>query len=158
MSRVLLTVQGAERLRKELKKLKSIDRPRVIAAIAEARSHGDLSENAEYDAAKEQQGFIEGRISELESQLSRAEVLDPRELNANGKVIFGSWVDLFDEENDTEVRYQIVGDLEADLQRGQISLSSPIGRALIGKQPGDEVEVKAPGGIRTYEILKVSYD
>lgn len=158
MSRVLLTVQGAERLRKELKKLKSIDRPRVIAAIAEARSHGDLSENAEYDAAKEQQGFIEGRISELEAQLSRAEVLDPRELNANGKVIFGSWVDLFDEENDTEVRYQIVGDLEADLQRGQISLSSPIGRALIGKQPGDEVEVKAPGGIRTYEILKVSYD
>lgn len=158
MNRVLLTVQGAERLRAELKKLKSVDRPAVIAAIAEARSHGDLSENAEYDAAKEQQGFIEGRIAELESQLAQAEVLDPSKLNANGKVIFGSWVELYDEGNDKEVRYQIVGDLEADIDRGQISLSSPIGRALIGKQEGDEVEVKTPGGVRSYEILGVSYE
>ncbi len=158
MSRILLTAQGAERLRKELKNLKSIDRPRVIAAIAEARSHGDLSENAEYDAAKEQQGFIEGRISKLESQLSRAEIFNPAEHNANGKVIFGSWVELYDEGNDAEVRYQIVGDLEADLKRGQISLSSPIARALIGKKAGDEVEVKTPGGIRSYEILDISYE
>jgi transcription elongation factor GreA len=158
MSRILLTAHGAERLRKELKNLKSIDRPRVIAAIAEARSHGDLSENAEYDAAKEQQGFIEGRISELESQLSRAEIFNPAEHNADGKVIFGSWVELYDEGNDAEVRYQIVGDLEADLNRGQISLSSPIARALIGKKAGDEVEVKTPGGIRSYEILDISYE
>ena len=158
MSRILLTARGAERLRKELKNLKSIDRPRVIAAISEARSHGDLSENAEYDAAKEQQGFIEGRILELESQLSRAEIFNPAEHNANGKVIFGSWVKLYDEGNDAEVRYQIVGDLEADLNRGQISLSSPIARALIGKKAGDEVEVKTPGGIRSYEILDVSYE
>jgi transcription elongation factor GreA len=158
MSRVLLTVKGAARLRAELKNLKSTERPRVIAAIAEARSHGDLSENAEYDAAKEQQGFIEGRISDLESQLGQAEILDPSQLNANGKVIFGAWVNLFDEDSDKEVRYQIVGDLEADLNRGQISLSSPIGRALIGKQEGDEVDVNTPGGIRSYEILSVDYE
>lgn len=157
MDRVLLTAAGAERLRSELKKLKSEDRPNVIKAIAEARAHGDLSENAEYSAAREQQGFIEGRISELEAQLSGAEVIDPASLNANGKVIFGSTLKLYDSDDDTEVSYQIVGDLEADIDRGQISISSPIARALIGKAEGDEVEVKTPGGVRHYEILSVSY-
>ncbi len=157
MDRVLLTAAGAERLRSELKKLKSDDRPNVIKAIAEARAHGDLSENAEYSAAREQQGFIEGRISELEAQLSGAEVIDPASLNANGKVIFGSTLKLYDSDDDTEVSYQIVGDLEADIERGQISISSPIARALIGKSEGDEVEVKTPGGVRHYEILSVSY-
>lgn len=157
MDRVLLTAAGAERLRRELKKLKSEDRPNVIKAIAEARAHGDLSENAEYSAAREQQGFIEGRISELEAQLSGAEVIDPASLNANGKVIFGSTLKLYDSDDNTEVSYQIVGDLEADIDRGQISISSPIARALIGKAEGDEVEVKTPGGVRHYEILSVSY-
>jgi len=157
MDRVLLTAAGAERLRAELKKLKSEDRPNVIKAIAEARAHGDLSENAEYSAAREQQGFIEGRISELEAQLGGAEVIDPASLNANGKVIFGSTLNLYDSDQDSEVSYQIVGDLEADIDRGQISISSPIARALIGKSEGDEVEVKTPGGVRHYEILNVSY-
>jgi len=157
MNRVLLTVKGAERLQGELKNLKSVERPKVIEAIAEARSHGDLSENAEYDAAKEQQGFIEGRIKELESQLSIAEVIDPTKLNAGGKVVFGALVKLYDEDDDKEVKYQIVGDLEADIQAGQISLSSPIGKALIGKFEGDEVSFQAPGGTRNYEILEVSY-
>ncbi len=158
MDRVLLTLKGAERLKVELKNLKSVERPKVIAAIAEARSHGDLSENAEYDAAKEQQGFIEGRIKELESQLSVAEVIDPTKLNASGKVIFGARVKLYDEEADREVQYQIVGDLEADIERGQISLSSPIGRALIGKMEGDEFTFRAPAGEKTYEVISVSYD
>ncbi len=158
MDRVLLTLKGAERLKIELKNLKSVERPKVIAAIAEARSHGDLSENAEYDAAKEQQGFIEGRIKELESQLSVAEVIDPTKLNASGKVIFGARVKLYDEEADREVQYQIVGDLEADIERGQISLSSPIGRALIGKMEGDEFTFRAPAGEKTYEVISVSYD
>lgn len=158
MDRVLLTLKGAERLRNELKNLKSVERPKVIAAISEARSHGDLSENAEYDAAKEQQGFIEGRIKELESQLSIAEVIDPTKLNHSGKVIFGARVKLYDEQTDREVQYQIVGDLEADIERGQISLSSPIGRALIGKMEGDEFTFRAPAGEKTYEVISVSYD
>lgn len=157
MTRVLLTVDGAERLRAELKRLKSVDRPRVIEAIAEARAHGDLSENAEFDAAKDQQGFIEGRISELEDQLARAEVIDPAKLNANGKVVFGAQVDLYDVDDDSDVSYQIVGELEANLENGQISVTSPIGRALIGKHEGDEVEVETPGGTRVYEVVKVRY-
>lgn len=157
MTRVLLTTDGAEKLREELKRLKSVERPRVIEAIAEARAHGDLSENAEFDAAKDQQGFVEGRISELENQLSRAEVIDPAKLNAGGKVVFGARVELYDVDDDAEVSYQVVGELEADLEHGQISLTSPIGRALIGKHEGDEVEVQTPGGTRTYEIVKVRY-
>lgn len=157
MDRVLLTVAGAERLHAELKNLKSVERPKVIAAIAEARSHGDLSENAEYEAAKEQQAFIEGRIAELNSQLTIAEVIDPGKLTASGKVIFGAFVKLFDEQKEKEVTYQVVGDLEADLAKGQISLGSPMGKALIGKQEGDEVVVKAPAGEQTYEVLSVSY-
>jgi len=155
--RVILTSRGADQLRVELKKLKSIDRPGVIAAIAEARAHGDLSENAEYDAAKEQQGFIEGRIAELESSLSIAEVIDPAKIGVDGKVVFGATMELYDEQKDCEVVYQLVGNLEADLDKGRISISSPIGRALVGKQEGDEVEVNAPGGKRIYEILKVRY-
>jgi len=157
MDRFLLTVTGAERLHAELKNLKSVQRPKVIAAIAEARSHGDLSENAEYDAAKEQQAFIEGRIAELNSQLSIAEVIDPTKLNANGKVIFGAYVTLFDEQKEKEVTYQLVGNLEADLAKSQISLSSPMGKALIAKQSGDEVIVKAPAGDQVYEVLSVRY-
>ena len=158
MDRVLLTAKGAEALKAELKNLKSVERPKVIAAIAEARSHGDLSENAEYDAAKEQQGFIEGRIKELEGNLGVAEVIDPTKLNAGGKVVFGALVKLYDEQLDKEVSYQIVGDLEADIEQGKISLSSPIGRALIGKFEGDEMSFQAPGGEKTYEVLEVSYD
>ena len=157
MDRVLLTVAGAERLHAELKNLKSVERPKVIAAIAEARSHGDLSENAEYEAAKEQQAFIEGRIAELNSQLAIAEIIDPGKLTASGKVIFGAFVKLFDEQKEKEVTYQVVGDLEADLAKGQISLGSPMGKALIGKQEGDEVVVKAPAGDQIYEVLSVSY-
>jgi transcription elongation factor GreA len=158
MSRVLLTVNGAEKLQQELARLKKTERPRIIEAIAEARSHGDLSENAEYDAAKDQQGFIEGRIAELESQLSHAEIIDPKKLNVVGKVVFGAYVHLYEIDVEVEVTYQIVGELEADLELGQISLSSPIGRALIGKQEGDELEVITPGGTRGYEILKVRYE
>ena len=158
MNRVLLTANGAAALQAELKNLKSVERPKVIAAIAEARSHGDLSENAEYDAAKEQQGFVEGRIKELESNLSIAEVIDPSKLNAQGKVVFGALVKLYDEQADADVSYQIVGDLEADISKGQISLSSPIGKALIGKFEGDEFTFQAPSGEKTYEILEVSYD
>jgi transcription elongation factor GreA len=155
--RVVLTSKGAEQLRKELKRLKSVDRPAVIAAIAEARSHGDLSENAEYDAAKEQQGFIEGRISELESSLSIAEVIDPAKIGQDGKVVFGAKVDLYDVDRDTSVSYQLVGNLEADLSHGRISISSPMGKAMLGKLIGDEIEVVAPAGKRTYEILDVNY-
>ena len=158
MDRVLLTKKGAEALHAELKNLKSVERPKVIEAIAEARSHGDLSENAEYDAAKEQQGFIEGRIKELESQLSVAEVIDPSKLNAGGKVVFGALVKLYDVDADKEVSYQVVGDLEADIDKGQISLSSPIGRALIGKLEGDEFTFEAPAGEKTFEIVEVSYN
>jgi len=155
--RVVLTTIGAKELRAELKKLKSVDRPNVIAAIAEARSHGDISENAEYDAAKEQQSFIEGRIAELDTSLSVAEIIDPAKIGQEGKVVFGAHVDLYDPEQDKNVGYQLVGNLEADLTKGRISISSPIGKALLGKLVGDEIEVAAPGGKRMYEILDVSY-
>ncbi len=158
MTRILLTAAGAEKLQKELKRLKSVERPRIIDAIAEARSHGDLSENAEYEAARNQQGFIEGRIAELESNLARAEIIDPSRLDFGERVVFGVNVELYDVDEDLSVTYQIVGDLEADLEQAQISFSSPIGRALIGKQVGDEVEVTTPGGVRVYEILKVHCD
>lgn len=156
--RVLLTIDGAERLREELTRLKKKDRPAVIQAIAEARAHGDLSENAEYHAAREQQGFIEGRISELEAKLSVAEVIDPARLNAGGKVVFGAWVDLWEEEGDREVSYRIVGELEANIDQGMISHSSPIAKALIGKTEGVEIEFQAPGGLRRYEVLAVRYE
>ncbi|HSC80861.1 MAG TPA: transcription elongation factor GreA [Chitinolyticbacter sp.] len=159
MIKIPLTVVGAEKLKVELQRLKSVDRPSVIAAIAEARSHGDLSENAEYDAAKERQGFVEGRIAELEGKLSNSQVIDPRELaiTAEGRVVFGATVELEDLEAGNKVAYQIVGDDEADLKDGKISVSSPIARALIGKYAGDVAEVVAPGGIREYEVLDVKY-
>lgn len=158
MDRVLLTKKGAEELQAELKNLKSVERPKVIEAIAEARAHGDLSENAEYHAAREQQSFIEGRIKELEGNLGVAEVIDTGKLNVGGKVVFGAHVKLYDEEADNEVSYQIVGDLEADIAKGRISLSSPIGRALIGKFEGDEFTFEAPNGEKAYEVLEVKYD
>lgn len=158
MDRVLLTAKGAARLTAELKNLKSVERPKIIEAISEARAHGDLSENAEYHAAKEQQSFIEGRIKELEGNLGVAEVIDTAKLNVNGKVVFGALVKLYDEQADSEVSYQIVGDLEADISHGRISLSSPIGRALIGKFEGDEFTFDAPSGEKAYEILEVRYD
>ena len=152
-----MTVQGAEQLRQELDKLKKVERPRIIAAIAEARAHGDLSENAEYHAAKEQQSFIEGRIAEVEAKLSSAQIIDPTTVNAEGRVVFGATVNLLDVDADSEVTYQIVGDDEADIEKGKISISSPIARALISKEEGDEVVVKVPDGERNYEILKVRY-
>lgn len=157
MSTIPLTEIGAEKLRAELHELKTVQRPAVIDAIAEARSHGDLSENAEYDAAKEKQGFIEGRISELESKLSNAQIINPAQLDADGACVFGATIDLEDVTNDTIVTYQIVGDDEADIKQGKISISSPISRALIGKHQGDVAEVIAPGGTREYEILNVKY-
>ncbi|MFO1465701.1 MAG: transcription elongation factor GreA [Steroidobacteraceae bacterium] len=157
MKRTPMTYRGAEALRTELRKLKSEDRPNVIKAIAEARGHGDLSENAEYHAAREQQGFIEGRIAEIESRLSNAEIIDVTKLPATGKVVFGSTVELEDEDSGAKVIYQLVGDDEADIKRGLISVSSPIARALIGKSEGDVAEVAAPGGIRNYEIITVRY-
>jgi transcription elongation factor GreA len=157
MSKVPLTVNGAEKLRAELQNLKAVERPNVIAAIAEARAHGDLSENAEYDAAKERQSFVEGRIVELEFKLSNAQIIDPKLLDADGNVVFGATVELEDMESGQKVSYQIVGDDEADLKLGKISISSPIARALIGKYPGDVAEVQAPGGVREYEILDVQY-
>lgn len=158
MDRVLLTAKGAAKLQAELKNLKSVERPKVIEAIAEARAHGDLSENAEYHAAREQQSFIEGRIKELEGNLGVAEVIDPTKLNVSGKVVFGALVKLYDVDADKEVSYQIVGDLEADIDQGKISLSSPIGRALIGKLEEDEFTFQAPAGEKTYEIVEVRYD
>jgi len=157
MSKVPLTVRGADLLKEELQRLKSVERPLVIEAIAEARSHGDLSENAEYDAAKERQAFVEGRIAELESKLSNAQVIDPTGLDADGRVVFGTTVDLMDLESEDEVTYQIVGDDEADIKLGKVSVNSPIARALIGKESGDVAEVMAPGGIREYEVLDVKY-
>jgi transcription elongation factor GreA len=157
MIKVPLTVVGAEQLKAELQHLKSVERPSVIAAIAEARSHGDLSENAEYDAAKERQGFVEGRIAEIEGKLSNAQVIDPSTLDADGRVVFGATVQLLDMESDDEVRYQIVGDDEADIKLGKVSVNSPIARALIGKEAGDVAEVQAPGGLREYEVLDVQY-
>jgi transcription elongation factor GreA len=155
MKRVPMTARGAEALRSELKRLKSQDRPNVIKAIAEARGHGDLSENAEYHAAREQQGFIEGRIGEIEAKLSNAEVIDPAQLTNTGRVIFGALVELEDQDNGERVTYQVVGEDEADIRAHRISVTSPIARALVGKSTGDVVEVTAPGGTRSYEILAV---
>jgi transcription elongation factor GreA len=152
-----MTLRGAEALRNELKRLKGEDRPRVIKAIAEARSHGDLSENAEYHAAREQQGFIEGRIGEIEAKLSTAEVIDPSTVTNNGRVIFGATVELEGQDDGKAISYQIVGEDEADIKSGRISITSPIARALVGKSAGDVVDVAAPGGTRSYEIVKVSY-
>lgn len=157
MNAIPITQSGAEKLRAELHEMKTVHRPAIIAAIAEARSHGDLSENAEYDAAKEKQGFIEGRIAELESKLSNVQIINPAALNADGACVFGATIDLIDMDTDTAVTYQIVGDDEADIKAGKISISSPIARALIGKYAGDVAEVQAPGGIREYEILNVKY-
>ncbi len=152
-----MTVQGAERLRQELHELKTVRRPRVIQAIADAREHGDLKENAEYHAAKEQQSFIEGRIAEIESKLSNAEIIDVTKINAGGKVVFGATVELVDDSG-KDVCYQIVGDDEADIKAGRISVSSPIARALIGRQEGDAATVDAPGGKREYEIVAIRYE
>jgi len=157
MSKVPMTVAGAERLKAELHRLKTTERPAVIQAIAEARAQGDLSENADYDAAKERQGFIEGRIAEVESKLANAQVIDPSEVDADGRVVFGATVDIEDADGGERSTYQIVGDDEADIKGGKISVNSPIARALIGKTEGDSVEVQAPGGVRRYEILAVRY-
>ena len=157
MSRVPITLRGAEALRIELRKLKSEDRPNVIKAIAEARAHGDLSENAEYHAAREQQGFIEGRIAEIEGKLGNAEIIDITAMGAPGKVIFGATVDLEDEDSGARVTYQIVGEDEADIKSHRISVGSPIARALVGKVQGDVVEVAAPAGKRSYEIVAIRY-
>ena len=160
MSRAPMTKAGAERLRAELKELKSVKRPKVIQAIAEAREHGDLKENAEYHAAREQQSFIEGRIKEIEGTVSHAEIIDVAVLGANAgdKIVFGATVDLYDVEADKEVTYQIVGELEADIKHHLISITSPIARALIGKSVGDDADVRAPGGVREYEIVAVRYE
>ena len=155
MIKVPLTVVGAEMLKAELQRLKSVERPSVIAAIAEARSHGDLSENAEYDAAKERQGFVEGRIAEIEAKLSNAQIIDPKTIEAEGRIVFGATVELMDLETEETVRYQIVGDDEADIKVRKVSVNSPIARALIGKESGDIAEVQAPGGVREYEVLDV---
>ena len=157
MKRPPITVRGAERLRAELKRLKSEDRPAVIRAIAEARGHGDLSENAEYHAARENQGFIEGRIAEIESRLSNAEVIDVAKLPQNGRVVFGVTVDLEGQADGVAVTYQIVGEDEADIRQNLIAITSPIARALLGKEEGDVAEVQAPGGIKRYEIVAVAY-
>jgi transcription elongation factor GreA len=158
MSKVPLTVNGAALLKRELQKLKSIDRPAIIQAIAEARSHGDLSENAEYAAAKERQSFIEGRIADVESKLANAQVIDPKLIDADGRCVFGATVELEDGSSGDAVSYQIVGEDEADIKQGKISITSPIGRALIGKYPGDAVEVQTPGGVRGFEIVDVKYE
>jgi len=157
MSTIPLTARGAARLRDELQRLKSEERPAVIAEIAQARAQGDLSENAEYDAARERQGFIEGRIAELEGTLANAQIIEPAELDVAGQVVFGATVDLEDLESGERLVYQIVGDVEADIRAGQISVSSPVARALIGKREGDVAEVNAPSGLREYEILDVRY-
>jgi len=157
MSKVPLTVRGAEKLRAELKKLKSEDRPRIIKAIAEARSHGDLKENAEYHAAKEQQGFVEGRIKDIDGKLSHAQIIDVTELPASGRVVFGTTVDLINEDNGEKTVYRIVGEDEADIRAGLLAYSAPIARALIGKEVGDVVDVRTPGGNCSYEIAKVQY-
>lgn len=158
MSKVPITLRGAELLKAELHRLKTVERPAVIAAIAEARSHGDLSENAEYDAAKERQGFIDGRIAEVEGKLANAQIIDPKSLDADGRVVFGSTVELEDTDEGQTVTYQIVGDDEADIKQNKISLNSPVARALIAKFAGDVVEVQTPGGRREYEILDVRYE
>ena len=157
MSTLPITKRGAESLKAELHKLKTVERPWVINAISEARAQGDLSENAEYDAAKDRQGFIEGRIQEIEGKLSVAQIIDPATLDAGGRVVFGATVDLEDEDSGQAVQYQIVGEDEADLKLGRVNVSSPIARALIGKEVGDTAEVNAPGGIKRYEVIAVSY-
>jgi transcription elongation factor GreA len=158
MPTIPLTLRGAQLLKEELQRLKAVERPAVIAAIAEARAQGDLSENAEYDAARERQGFVEGRIAELESKLANAQIIDPRLLDADGRIVFGATVELEDLESGDKVAYQIVGEDEADIKTGRISVSSPIARALIGRHAGDIAEVKAPGGLREYEVLDVRYE
>ena len=157
MNKHPMTTTGAERLKVELQRLKTVERPLIVRAIAEARSHGDISENAEYDAAKERQGFLEARIRDIESKLAQAHVVNPAEIDAGGRVVFGATVDLEDLASGDEVCYQIVGDDEADIKAGKISVSSPIARALIGKNPGDTAEVEAPSGVRGYEVLAVRY-
>ncbi len=157
MATIPLTKRGAEKLKEELHRLKSVERHAVINAIAEARAQGDLSENAEYEAAKDKQGFIEGRILEIEGKLAAAQVIDPAEVDAGGRIVFGTTVDLEEESSGAEVTYQIVGDDEADLKLGLISISSPIARALIGKEAGDVAEVQAPGGVKRYEVVEVRY-
>lgn len=158
MTKVPMTVRGAELLREELQELKSGDRPRVIQAIAEARAHGDLKENAEYHAAKDQQGFIEGRIKEIEAKLSNTQIIDVTAIDAKGRIVFGSTVDLLDVQSDKHATYKIVGEDEADINEGLISFSSPIARAMIGKNEGDEVSFSAPGGEKHYEVIEVRYD
>lgn len=157
MNRAPMTVRGAERLRQELQELKGVARPRVIKAIAEARAHGDLRENAEYHAAREEQGFIEGRIGEIESKLANAQVIDVTQVNAGGRVVFGATVELLNVETEEEARYQIVGEDEADIREGLISISSPMARALVGKIEGDVVSVQTPGGRKEYEVVQVLY-
>ncbi len=157
MATIPVTKIGAEKLKAELHQLKTVDRPWVINAISEARAQGDLSENAEYEAAKDRQGFVEGRIQEIEGKLSIAQIIDPSEMDAGGKVVFGSTIELEDEEAGTKVTYQIVGEDEADIKFGRINISSPIARALIGKDEGDSVEFQAPGGLKRYEIIAVMY-
>lgn len=157
MSAIPLTIQGVERLNVELKRLKTVERPNVINAIAEARAHGDLSENAEYDAARERQAFVEGRIRELEGTISNAQVIDPTTLNVGDKVVFGATVTIEDLDTEEQLTYQIVGDVESDIRQNRISISSPVARALIGKSEGDDVTVQAPGGAREYEIVKIEY-
>jgi transcription elongation factor GreA len=157
MNKVPMTVRGHELLRAELKQLKSVDRPAVIQAIAEARAHGDLKENAEYHAAKDQQGFIEGRIKQLEGKLSNLQIIDVTTIDAKGKIVFGSTVELLDEASGEEISYKIVGEDEADIKQGLISFTSPIARALIGKNEGDEISFSAPGGEKHYEVIEISY-
>jgi len=157
MAKVPMTVEGAERLKSELQRLKSVERPAVSRALMEARSHGDISENADYDAAKERQGFIEARIRDIENKLAHAHVIDPSGIQGEGRVVFGATVEIEDSNSGDRVSYQIVGDDEADIKQGKISVSSPIARALIGKSEGDSAEVDAPGGTRVYEILGVRY-
>ena len=157
MATIPLTRRGAEKLKAELHQLKTVERHAVIQAIAEARAQGDLSENAEYEAAKDKQGFIEGRILEIESKMAAAQIIDPADVNAGGRIVFGTTIDLEEEASGAEVTYQIVGDDEADLKLGLISISSPIARALIGKEAGDVAEVHAPGGVKRYEIVEVRY-
>lgn len=157
MNRMPMTAKGAERLRRQLDELKSVERPGVIRALAEARAHGDLSENAEYHAARERQGFIEGRIATIEEALAVAEIIDVAKIDADGKIVFGATVGLFNLDTEQEVRYQIVGEKEADIDQGLLSVTAPIARAMIGKEEGDVIQVNAPGGIVEYEILSVSY-
>lgn len=157
MNRMPITAEGAERLRRQLDELKSIERPAVIQALAEARAHGDLSENAEYHAARERQGFIEGRIATIEEALAVAEIIDVTKIDADGKIVFGATIELFNLDTEQEVRYQIVGEMEADIDRGLLSVTAPIARAMIGKEEGDVIQVNAPGGIVEYEVLSVAY-